>query len=328
VAILWSRGVNRARPLRVHRWTSCSVVTAEVVNAALRTTFAVQDYDLAATLDSGQAFRWQPREGAWEGVIGQRWVRLHQSGTIDAQVARPVSDWCWLETYLQTGVSLPAVLAAFPDDAPMRAAVAACRGLRLLRQDPWECLASFLCSATKQIVQIRQIIALLCERFGQPVAVPRGRPPAFSFPSACRIAALTEPDLRACKLGFRAPHVLAAARRVESGQLNLDQLTTLSTGFARHELLKLSGVGPKIADCVLLFAYGRQDAFPRDVWVNRALRKLYFPRRRPTPTRLREFARTHFGPFAGFAQQYLFHYIRVHMRSQNGQDHRRHDAIP
>ena len=302
---------------------------AKAVSTRLRTTFAVRDYDLAATLDSGQAFRWRLQDGVWEGVIGQRWVRLRQRpavaggfGPLEARLARPVSDWRWLETYLQTGVSVPGVLATFPDDAPMRAAVAACRGLRLLRQDPWECLASFLCSATKQIVQIRQIIALLCERFGEPVAVPRGRLPAFSFPSASRIAAVTEADLRACKLGFRAPHVLAAARRVESGQLSLDQLATLSTEVARHELLNLSGVGPKIADCVLLFAYGRQDAFPRDVWVNRALRELYFPRRRPTPAGLREFTRTHFGPFAGFAQQYLFHYIRVHMRSQNGQDRR------
>ena len=337
-------------PYLFHLWFSNGIVTAEVVNAELQTTFAVRDYDLAATLDSGQAFRWQLREGAWEGVIGQRWVRLHQHsaiaakndrgargvaagghrvgfGTIEARVARPVSDWRWLETCLQTSVSLPAVLAAFPDDAPMRAAVAACHGLRLLRQDPWECLASFLCSATKQIVQIRQIIALLCERFGEAVAVPHGHMPAFTFPAANRIAALTEADLRTCKLGFRAPHVLAAARQVVSGQLNLDQLATLSTEFARNELVKLSGVGPKIADCVLLFAYGRQDAFPRDVWVNRALRELYFPRRRPTPARLREFARTHFGPFAGFAQQYLFHYIRVHLRPRNGQDHRRRDAI-
>ena len=335
----------------VHLRFPYCIVTAEVVNAELRTTWAVRDYDLAATLDSGQAFRWQLRQGAWEGVTGQRWVRLRQRsapaaetrrcsgdlaggvrgiefGNIEAQVARPVGDWQWLETYLQAGVSLPAVLGKFPDDAPMRAAVAVCRGLRLLRQDPWECLASFLCSSTKQIVQIRQIIALLCERFGEAVAVPHGHMPAFTFPTANRIATLTETDLRGCKLGFRAPHVLAAARHVASGQLNLERLATLSTELARNELLGLLGVGPKIADCVLLFAYGRQDAFPRDVWVNRALRELYFPRRRPTPARLREFARAHFGSFAGFAQQYLFHYIRVHLRPRNGQDRSRHDAIP
>jgi N-glycosylase/DNA lyase len=300
------------------------------VNAGLRTTLTVCDYDLAATLDSGQAFRWQFGDGAWQGVIGDRWVGLRQrsgSGPIEAEVARPVPDWYWLERYLQTGANLADVLASFPDDPPMRAAVKACRGLRLLRQDPWECLASFLCSSTKQIVQIRQIIALLAERFGEPLAVPAGTPPAFAFPLARRIAALTEADLRACKLGFRAPHLLAAARRVEEGQLNLDQLATLNTEFARNEVMRLPGVGPKIADCVLLFAYGRQDAFPRDVWINRALRELYFPRRRPTPNRVREFAATHFGPWAGFAQQYLFHYIRVHLRGPIGQSRRQHDAI-
>ena len=135
----------------------------------------VQDYDLAATLDSGQAFRWQERPGGWHGVIGEHWVRLTQMPEgIRAEVAAPVKNWDWLRDYLQTEVDLAAVLKTFPDDAPMRAAVAACRGLRVLRQDPWECLASFILSSTKQIVQIRQIISLLCERFGEPVAVPAG----------------------------------------------------------------------------------------------------------------------------------------------------------
>jgi len=301
---------------------------ALIVPDGSRTTLPARDYDLAATLASGQAFRWRLRDEAWEGVVGRRWVRLHQTGDrIEAQTAVVVTDWRWLEEYLQTGLDLALVLNTFPDDAPLRAAVAACRGLRLLRQEPWECLASFICSSTKQIVQIQQIVELLCERFGEPLPAPPGQPPVSAFPTAERLAGLTESSLRGCKMGFRAPHVLAAARHVASGQLNLDQLATLSTGFARNELLKRSGVGPKIADCVLLFAYGRQDAFPRDVWVNRALRELYFPHRRPTPDRLREFARTHFGPFAGFAQQYLFHYIRVHRRPRNGQDDRRHDAI-
>ena len=138
----------------------------------------VRDYDLAATLDSGQAFRWQPCDDSWIGVIGQRWVRLTQRRDgIRAQTAGPVADWRWLHDYLQTEVGLDAVLKTFPDDAPMRDAVAACRGLRVLRQDPWECLASFILSSTKQIVQIRQIVALLCERFGEPIARPAATPP-------------------------------------------------------------------------------------------------------------------------------------------------------
>ena len=130
----------------------------------------VRDYDLAATLDSGQAFRWQPCNDSWVGVVGQRWVRLTQRHNgIRAETAGPVADWQWLRDYLQTETDLAAVLKTFPDDAPLRDAVAACRGLRVLRQDPWECLASFILSSTKQIVQIRQITALLCERFGESI---------------------------------------------------------------------------------------------------------------------------------------------------------------
>jgi N-glycosylase/DNA lyase len=270
------------------------------------------DYDLVATLTSGQAFRWRPRHGWWEGVVGERWVRLQpRNGCLVAETAAPTADWRWLTHYLQTDVDLAAVLRSFPDDAPMRAAVAACRGLRLLRQDPWECLASFIVSSTKQIVQIQQIIALLCERFGEPVPAPPGLGPAFAFPTAERLAAATEADLRACKMGFRAPNLRATARRVAAGDIPLEPLRELTAAEARRALVRLPGVGEKIANCVLLFAYGFQEAFPLDVWVRKALRELYFPRRRPTPRKLAEFAATHFGPFAGYAQQYLFHYVRT-----------------
>ena len=146
--------------------------------------FPVRDYDLAATLASGQAFRWRERDGWWEGVVGARWVRLRQVDKgIAAETAAHVSDWDWLTHYLQTNVEISSVLLSFPDDEPMRAAVTACRGLRLLRQEPWECLASFILSSTKQIVQIQQIVALLCERFGERLLVPPGHEPVFSFPT-------------------------------------------------------------------------------------------------------------------------------------------------
>lgn len=293
----------------------------------LTASFAVRDYDLAATLSCGQAFRWKRSAVAWEGVIASRWVRLSQNSTgllaescpptpSNLPVTRPTGsstkpDWRWLEHYLQLDVDLGAVLASFPDDEPMRQAVAACRGLRLLRQEPWECLASFILSSTKQIVQIQQIIRLLCERFGEPVSVPPGQAAVFAFPSAERLASLAERELRDCKAGFRAPHLLRAAQAVAAGELNLDRLGQLPVDEAREELLRLRGVGEKIANCVLLFAYGFQSAFPVDVWVMRALRQLYFPRRRPTTRQLREFTATHFGDNAGYAQQYLFHYVRL-----------------
>ncbi|HXG46523.1 MAG TPA: DNA glycosylase [Methylomirabilota bacterium] len=286
------------------------------MNGLAQVFLPVPDYDLAATLTSGQAFRWVERDGAWEGVIGPRWVRLRASaGGIHAQFVAEGAPRAgpppWLEHYLQTRVDLDAVLATFPDDAPMRAAVAACRGLRLLRQDPWECLASFILSSTKQIVQIRQIVALLCARYGDPVPAPADTGPWHSFPSAARLATVAEADLRACKMGFRAPHLLAAARRVAGGELDLESLPALDLARARARLMEVRGVGDKIANCVLLFAFGFPEAFPVDVWVKKALRQLYFPRRRPTDRRLARFITAHFGPHAGYAQQYLFHYIRT-----------------
>jgi N-glycosylase/DNA lyase len=334
---------------------------------AARILLPVRDYNLAATLDGGQAFRWEERAGSWEGVIGRRWTRLsrvsahpggaptcsrlwgielpkpvanrrsipsaaqtfggalprrrHEAGEngglaaqpegILAETAEPMTDWQWLTDYLQIEVDLDSVLASLPDDEPMRAAVRACHGLRLLRQDPWECLASFILSSTKQIVQIRQIIARLCECFGEPIPAAPGSPPAFAFPTAARLADCTEAELRACKMGFRAPHLLSAARRVAAGELALEPLARLSLEEAREKLLHLPGVGGKIANCVLLFSCGFPAAFPVDVWVMKALRQLYFPRRRPTPRRLRAWIPAHFGPNAGYAQQYLFHYMRL-----------------
>ncbi len=289
-----------------------------MLEPGLQHRFAVRDYDLATTLGCGQAFRWRECGGVWEGVVDGRWVSLRQpdADSILAITAAPQADWKWLADYLQASVELSAVLATFPDDAPMRAAVAHGRGLRLLQQEPWECLASFICSSTKQIVQIQQIIALLSERFGEAVAVPPGHAPAFAFPSPERLAAVSEAELRACKMGFRAPNLRNAARQVASGALRLVDLHSPPCAVARAELESLAGVGRKIADCVLLFAYGFQEAFPVDVWVMKALRQLYFPRRRPTSQRLRSFSETHFGPNAGYAQQYLFHYMRTRARKK------------
>jgi N-glycosylase/DNA lyase len=132
-----------------------------------------------------------------------------------------------------------------------------------------------------------------------------------SFPTVERLAAATDAELRACKMGFRAPHLLAAARQIAGGKFDLNRPRHLPLAEARAELMKLRGVGGKIADCVLLFAYGFDGAFPVDVWVERALRELYFPSRRVKAKCLHHFAVTHFGPHAGYAQQYLFHYMRT-----------------
>ncbi|MDB6036970.1 MAG: 8-oxoguanine glycosylase domain protein [Verrucomicrobiales bacterium] len=280
--------------------------------AANEKIFAVDRYDLAATLSSGQAFRWRQRGKNWESVIAGRWVGLQQTDEgIHARTAVAQTDWDWLRHYLQTEIDFPAVLETFPGDAHLTRAKLQCSGLRLLRQEPWECLASFILSSTKQIVQIQQIVAVLCQRFGDSVVVPAGTEPWFAFPSASRLAGCTESELRECKMGFRAPYLLAAAQMVAGGELDLNALEGRTVTEARAELIKVHGVGRKIADCVLLFAYGFQAAFPVDVWVMKALRELYFPKRRVKQPRLIAFSETYFGANAGYAQQYLFHYMRT-----------------
>jgi N-glycosylase/DNA lyase len=222
-----------------------------------------------------------------------------------------VENWTWLRHYLQVDLNLAEVLATFPQDAAMQNAVHACRGLRLLRQDPWECLASFILSSTKQIIQIRQIISLLCGRFGGPICDGEGLKITHAFPTAQAIAELNESELRGCKMGFRAPYLLETARAIAGGGFDPATLGKMPSEQARRRLTELPGVGPKIADCVLLFAYGFQDAFPVDVWVMKALRELYFPRRNPGKKQIQKFVNSHFGRHAGFAQQYLFHYMRT-----------------
>lgn len=278
----------------------------------------VLDYDLDHTLSSGQAFRWtRTATGAWEGVVAGRWVGItSRHGELAATVAGRCDDWLWLETYLQTGIDLGRITRSFPHDAAMQNALQSCSGLRLLRQEPWECLASFICSSTKQIVQIQQIVRHLADRFGVPVPVPIGSAPASSFPTVHRIAEATESELRLCKLGFRAPYLLDTARLLRDGVVDLAQLGTVAEADARAALMRLPGVGRKIADCVLLFAYGFARAFPVDVWITRALLELYFPRRRSVrASELVEFSSSYFGPHAGYAQQYLFHSIRTQRAS-------------
>ena len=280
---------------------------------ASRIELPVADYDLDATMTSGQVFGWERIDNGWIGVVENNWVSLEPcSGGIRAITATTQNDWAWLRYFLQSDLNLAELLATFPDNDPhLNAAVASCHGLRLLRQSPWECLASFILSSTKQIVQIRQIVRMLCQRYGTPVTIPGGSAPAFAFPTAEQIAKLSETELRNCKMGFRAKYLLSAAQRVSGGELELESIRHLPLPTAREELTKLPGVGEKIADCVLLFAYGFPTAFPIDVWVARALSQFYFKGRRTRPEKLRRFAARHFGPNAGYAQQYLFHHIRT-----------------
>jgi len=289
-----------------------AAVSANPRTSGVSTVLRAADYDLDATLDSGQAFRWRRAGEAWEGIVGGHWFRLRQVGTrLEAETATPLPASDTLTQYLGLNDDLTAIIARFPPDPPLRSAVATCRGLRLLRQDPWECLASFVLSSTKQIVQIRQIVETLCDRYGEPVCVPGPGAIGRSFPSAARLARCTELELRDCRMGFRARYLRAVAMRVAAGDPCLTALPGMPLEEARAALVSLPGVGRKIADCVLLFSLGFRRAFPVDVWVMRALQDLYFGGRTIAQRRLLEFTDSHFGPEAGYAQQYLFHHIRM-----------------
>ena len=205
---------------------------------------------------------------------------------------------------------LTEICASFPDDPAMNAARDFCRGLRIIRQPKWECLATFICSSMKQVAHIRQISLALRSRFGERRKVA-GRV-AYTFPPAQRIARASERELRECALGYRAGNLRATAQLVSSGEANLEMWSALADAQLREQLCALPGVGAKIANCVMLFAYERLRAFPIDVWIERALKRHYFPRRKKmTARRLREFSDGYFGEHGGYAQQYLFHHARV-----------------
>lgn len=291
------------------------------INCFSTRLFLVKDYNLDYTLDSGQTFRWEKIDGGWEGVIYNRWVRLeHHKDGIAATVFGTMDDWRWLEDYLQINTDINAILNSFPNDRWLEQAVKECRGLRIVRQQPWECLASFLMSSSKQIVQIKQIISNLCSYFGEPAQTPPGREKLYSFPSIESIARADETELRRCKMGFRAAYLKNTAQLIQNEKINLEKLSCLDVDQAREALMRFPGVGVKIANCVLLFSLGFYRAFPVDVWVKKALQNFYFDNKLVKKGEMERFAYEYFGEFGGYAQQYLFHYIRVKLSKKQRLD--------
>jgi N-glycosylase/DNA lyase len=266
--------------------------------------------DLDATLTSGQAFCWnRAGDGRWRGWIdGAPCLVWREGDSLRATGAGLTPEA--VTRYFGLDLPLRDIFASFPPDVHLDRAREFAPGLRVLRQDPWETLCNFICSALKQIVQIAQINAELRRALGEPADSLRP-PELHAFPTASRLALASEEQLRACKLGFRARHLFVAARQVAQGDVALEKIGTLPTPDARAELMRLRGVGEKVANCVLLFAYGRLEAFPIDVWVERVLRQLYFKgSKRVKLARMVDFSRDHFGPHGGYAQQFLFHWIR------------------
>lgn len=282
---------------------------------------------LASTLFCGQCFRWEKLpDGTYEGMAKDRYAHFTPE-----TLPELLKDGFWAE-YFDTGLDYGEIREEFCRlDPALAEAVRFAPEIRVLKQDPWEALCTFLLSQCNNIARIRGMVTRLCAAYGARVVCRAGVSPGAvsgspakrglpvsgrpdggdcgrtassgrrAFPRPEDLAGVREEDLRALGFGYRAPYVLDAARRVLAGEIDFDRLRALPLDEAREELRRVEGVGPKVADCVLLYGLHRLEAFPMDVWMKRAMREL-FPGREPS----------WFGPFAGIAQQYLFHYSRCH----------------
>jgi len=285
------------------------------------TKIRARDFDLEKTLNSGQVFHWEKVGDGFMGVVGDLAIYVEQHGQFlkvrFGGPPKPAREQRVLPRivahYFALDHPLAEICDSFPQDQVMNAARDFCHGLRIIRQAKWECLATFICSSMKQVAHIRQISLELRKRFGEQQRI--GDQLVYTFAPPRRIAQASEKELRDCKLGYRAKNLRSTARLVNSGQADLEAWSALSDTELRKQLCSLPGVGPKIANCVMLFAYERLRAFPIDVWIERVLRQHYFSgRKKMTAQRLRQFSETYFGQHGGYAQQYLFHHARMSAR--------------
>lgn len=277
-------------------------------------------FSLADTLNCGQCFRWTETNGRFHGIAAGRTLEISQQGD---QITFHNTDEAEFNGFWRNYFDLDTDYSAFQRifclDPTLQRACKYAGGIRILRQEPWEALCSFILSQNNNIPRIRGIIERLCKLFGNPISVatlletipPQNGPTAifitdesktvYSFPSPERLATASLEDLAPLRAGFRAKYVLDAARKIADETVCLETVKTAPYHEAQAELMKISGVGPKVADCALLFGFYRLEAFPEDVWVKRILKQFYsngFP----------ECCR----PYGGVAQQYLFHYFRMH----------------
>ena len=281
-------------------------------------------FSLEHTLDCGQLFRWEKLGDWWYGVVADKVVKIKQSGErLIFQVFPETQNQSFIESYLRLDDDLPSILSEINKDEHMKKATDLFWGLRLSRQEPWECLISYICATYKSIPAIKKMVNSISRRFGEKLTFDDYD--FYTFPKPSDLAQACPKDLRSCGLGFRAERVLETAKLVGSGDFSLESLKSMDYWNARRELLVLPGVGPKVADCALLFSLEKLEAFPIDVWMKRAATNLYashfdssFIKRVSSKgsITLKEygiissFGREYFGRYAGYAQEYLFHLLR------------------
>lgn len=287
-----------------------------------------QPVDLEASLLGGQAHRWR-REGQWcGGVLRGDLTLIRLAGNTLEFYSSPSTPEAMdprIRRHLRLDDDLPAIQAEIACDANVAAQVQRYPGLRVLRQDPWECLIAYICSANSNIETIHRNMERMSDAFGKPLTMPRPTPDGeavirrHAFPAPADLAEAGEAELRRLKLGFRAPYVHQAAIAVAEKRLDLDYLITAPYPEVKARLTALKGIGDKIADCIALMSLEKPQAFPIDVWVRRALSEWYFPGAKPPANRvLLEWAQGYFGRYAGYANQYLFHGRRLRERGLQG----------
>ena len=254
--------------------------------------------DLRQTLESGQCFRWRRLdEGIYVGVSGGHILKVRQerNGVTFTVSDRAEGDY-WLG-YFDSATDYSALIKRFSADPTLKAASEQNRGLRVLRQEPFETLISFIISQNNNIPRISGIIERLCEGFGEKLTDEYGG--LWSFPDAGTVAALSPEDLAPLRAGFRVRYILDAAQRVADGRTDLAAIWNMSYDEGKSCLKAITGVGDKVADCVLLYAYHKTEAFPSDVWIKRVCAEYYSG---GLPECM--------GEYKGIAQQYLFEYFR------------------
>src|SRR5512137_485351 len=268
-----------------------------------------QPFDLDSTLACGQVFRWDRAcDGWWYGVVGSRVLKIRQDGD---RLSYTGATAPFVRHYFSLDTDVSAILASIDTDPFIHACIRKNRGLRLVRQPAWECAVSYICATNSNIPTIRRRIASIAERCGRPVEFEGKLYHAFPEPSS--IFCKGHEGLTECRLGYRQPYVFGTSGLVTDEKAWETLIRTLPYGEARRELLKLYGVGPKAADCILLFAFQKYEAFPVDVWIRRIVQQHYLPDLLPDAPltnheydTIRRFAREHFGEYCGWAQEYLY----------------------
>ncbi|AKB75615.1 8-oxoguanine DNA glycosylase [Methanosarcina lacustris Z-7289] len=267
-------------------------------------------FNLDYTLDCGQVFRWKKEEDWWTGIVGDQVIRLSQevdSGELLVDSKLPPE---FFTNYFRLEDNLPSIYESINKDLLINRAINKYRGLRLIRQNPWECLISYMLATASSIPTIQKRISLLSQIFGKELEEGY-----FSFPDPDTLANADLAMLDKCKLGFRTERIKEAAREVASGELNLNVLYRLEYRYARERLMRIRGIGEKVADCVLLFAFEKMEAFPVDTHVRQIIQHYhvddsYFETCKNLSC-MGDWGREYFGYYCGYAQQYLFYQKRM-----------------